>query len=492
MKLSKKSLKKIIKEELINEIGMGQNLYGDVHAGDDRSIEVVSSAIEHGNEIDERLRIAMRERAVRDFSSLYVNAIRDELRQFIEDNPGIESQDDLSPDKLREIKETSAKKALRRYKSSYTNTKLISDYTERVERIIGKPVPPTFRQLLIRYAKDFAYQFVFGFLDNVILILAGAAIDDYIKLVFGAEKLQRALSPDDLAFITDGIGNAISDGVGDVGGSAVEGAVDSWSWLDDAATDKQLEIATPFQKMMAKTATFTGVVLGCLAAIPVGILVLKGLTAMGISATAGMGATGSYLSGGLGLVASALMIKTAIDEFKMLDEAAQDTMNSALSVVMSRVYKKRKEAGIELPPRQQYTVDNFAGDVVDDRDIAQIIWNDEMDYSKLASHHDMNYNDVWITVDALSNRFGLDNPNRTRLDESNKDQLVYMIRHLIIAESGKKKKYRGYHPDESYEKGTVKNLMLDQPSSHGGWPEGEYDPKVNDRITKWLKDMEMI
>lgn len=58
-------------------------------------------------------------------------------------------------------------------------------------------------------------------------------------------------------------------------------------------------------------------------------------------------------------------------------------------------------------------------------------------------------------------------------------------------------KYAGYHPDESYEEGTIKNLMLDKETSHGGWPEGpskSFTSKksVNAQIADWLKDMKMV
>jgi hypothetical protein len=56
----------------------------------------------------------------------------------------------------------------------------------------------------------------------------------------------------------------------------------------------------------------------------------------------------------------------------------------------------------------------------------------------------------------------------------------------------KNKKVRGSYPEDSYEIGNVKNLMLNRKSTHGGWPEGEYDPPVMTRIANWLKDMEMI
>ncbi|MAG27662.1 hypothetical protein CMI47_19195 [Candidatus Pacearchaeota archaeon] len=512
MKITKTQLRRIIRDELINEAQTANSPYfGDDNSGQAVAIDQqgsgvlssISGAIDKGDHADESIRIEMRRRAINDFSSLYVAAIQEELKVFIVENPGISGFDDLSTRRVNDIKVAAARRALSKYKGAHTNTELISDYTSRVERLIGKPIPPTLKQLMIRYAKDFAYQFVFGFLDNVILILAGAAIDDYIKIAFGAEKLKRVLSPDDLGFITDGIGNAISDGVGDIGGGAVERGVDNWAWLNDAATDEQLEIATPFQKLMAKTATFTGVILGCLAAIPIGILILKGLTTLGVSATAGIGLAGGVLSGGLGLVTAALMTKTTVDEFNMLDSAAKDTMNSALGVVMSRLYKEIKTRGNDsLPPRSEYTLDNFTNDVEANRALAQLIWNDEMDFSKLASHHDINYNEIWRTVDALSSQYGLDNPNVTSIDECHimtitKNQLINMICKVIVEESNRNKKHSGHHPEESYEVGTSKNLMLDRPTQHGGWPEGPSksytsNKPVNKQIYDWLKSMAMI
>jgi hypothetical protein len=53
-------------------------------------------------------------------------------------------------------------------------------------------------------------------------------------------------------------------------------------------------------------------------------------------------------------------------------------------------------------------------------------------------------------------------------------------------------RYSGSYPDESYQKADKKKLYLDKPSSHGGWPEGEYEPSVNDQISSWLKSMKMM
>ena len=55
----------------------------------------------------------------------------------------------------------------------------------------------------------------------------------------------------------------------------------------------------------------------------------------------------------------------------------------------------------------------------------------------------------------------------------------------------------GHHPEESYEEGTIENLMLDKETTHGGWPEGPSrsftsNKKVNAQIADWLKDMKMV
>lgn len=56
----------------------------------------------------------------------------------------------------------------------------------------------------------------------------------------------------------------------------------------------------------------------------------------------------------------------------------------------------------------------------------------------------------------------------------------------------RKNRYAGSQPEERYGLGTRKSLYLDRPTSHGGWPEGEYDPPINDRIYDYLKSMGLV
>ena len=60
-----------------------------------------------------------------------------------------------------------------------------------------------------------------------------------------------------------------------------------------------------------------------------------------------------------------------------------------------------------------------------------------------------------------------------------------------------KKSLGGSHPDERYMPATDKNLFLDRPTSHGGWPEGPsrsaYDSTpVGKQISNYLKSMGII
>jgi hypothetical protein len=424
MKITRLQLIQLIREEakLVNELDGSQ-------LGTQKDTASISDAIELGNNLEASLIEEMRAQAIQDFSEIYTGQLDETLKNLVKRNPDILSQDDLSEEKIKSIKVEVAKSTVKKYKEKYTNTVLLSGYLSRIERAIGKPIPPTLKQVMLRYAKDFAYQFVFGFIDNVVLILAGAAIDDYIKIAFGAEKLKKVLSADDLDFITDGVGNAISDGVGDLGGGAVDRSVNSWEWMEEAATDNQMKIATPMQKLMATTATFTGVVLGCVVAIPVGIIVLKGLAALSVAATAGMSAASTWASAGLGLAAAGLMTYTAYEEFKMLDEQGQRVYDNALKRVMSAVYKHKRLAGEELPPIEKYGRREFTSDLTDPqtKEIAQDAWASEMDFSTLTSYEDAGKNKIWWLVDNMSRDYSLENPNRTRLDESRWQKLAGIV-----------------------------------------------------------------
>jgi hypothetical protein len=53
------------------------------------------------------------------------------------------------------------------------------------------------------------------------------------------------------------------------------------------------------------------------------------------------------------------------------------------------------------------------------------------------------------------------------------------------------KKLRTTILSEAFQPSNKKNLMLDRPTSHGPWPEGEDDPLVSDQIYNYLKSMQL-
>lgn len=70
------------------------------------------------------------------------------------------------------------------------------------------------------------------------------------------------------------------------------------------------------------------------------------------------------------------------------------------------------------------------------------------------------------------------------------NQLRYLVRSKlrIILE----KTEAGSQPEEDYRPASRKNMFLDRPMMVGGWPEGEYDPPVQDRLVKWYEDMGLM
>ena len=70
-------------------------------------------------------------------------------------------------------------------------------------------------------------------------------------------------------------------------------------------------------------------------------------------------------------------------------------------------------------------------------------------------------------------------------------------RDIYEAKKRKKKSYSGTRPEDAYMRGTKKNLYLNKPSSHGGWPEGPSKSFMSNKpvmrqIGDWLDDMEML
>ena len=78
-----------------------------------------------------------------------------------------------------------------------------------------------------------------------------------------------------------------------------------------------------------------------------------------------------------------------------------------------------------------------------------------------------------------------------------RSRLIEIIKEEILRERKRNLPTGGSHPDQRYVPATDKNLFLDRPSSHGGWPEGPSrsaysDVPVNKQISDYLRSMGIL
>lgn len=94
------------------------------------------------------------------------------------------------------------------------------------------------------FLATFVGTFVFGFIDNFILVIAGDLIDNTIAAKFGFSTMASA-----------GLGNAISDAVGEMFGGAIAAGI-------MLLTGKSDEDAVPTWQII--TVGVVGIIAGCL------------------------------------------------------------------------------------------------------------------------------------------------------------------------------------------------------------------------------------
>lgn len=107
----------------------------------------------------------------------------------------------------------------------------------------------------------------------------------------------------------------------------------------------------------------------------------------------------------------------------------------------------------------------------------------------------VDFEDLGVDLPHAVEDYLIDNPSGKTARQFRKK--VYEYINSISQMISETSPVAGYHPDESYEEATIKNLMLDKETSHGGWPEGPSksytsDEPVNKQISDWLKSMKMV
>ena len=133
---------------------------------------------------------------------------------------------------------------------------------ESAEKIMGKAAPPKVRDWLVRFVSRFIGAFVFGFIDNFIMVIAGSQIDAQFGGVAGA-----MVGSGNAAMMAAGLGNTVSDAIGELASNTIEGAMDKIGLDAKAVTDEQVAAGPVWMRFLDKQASVIGIVVGCLVGI---------------------------------------------------------------------------------------------------------------------------------------------------------------------------------------------------------------------------------
>jgi len=131
------------------------------------------------------------------------------------------------------------------------------------EESVGNVAPPATRNWLLRFVSKFVGSFVFGFIDNFIMVVAGSQIDAQIGgLVGGA-----AGSAINSGMLAAGLGNTLSDAVGEMASNTIESAMEKAGLDPQVVTDEEVAAGPTWMRFLDKQASVIGIILGCLAGL---------------------------------------------------------------------------------------------------------------------------------------------------------------------------------------------------------------------------------
>jgi hypothetical protein len=433
MRLTNKHLKHIIEEEVaLLEVGL-QELPGDSLAN---KLESVKAGIAKGDAANKAIAVDMANKAKRDFIEIFERQMIKKIKEVVARNPDVKYFSDLSVEIQSEIRGSVIDASVAEYKATYTETVLLREYVLRLEKKLGiRPIPPTLGEFLARYVSDFVYQFVFGWIDNFVMVRAGASLESALK----ARYAKKGLTGNELELTVGAIGNTISDGVGDVGAGYTERMLEDPTSLgglvgalqEKAATDRQMEVAPPLWKAILSSATLTGVMAGCIMGWKMALWIGRGMTTGLVGTT--MRHPVTIIAGLIGAGVLGVRWKMTYDTIQKLGQTA---LNNALKRLVIGMLKLRNEG---LYPQDRLQLheyipedDNqyggmFKQDIIDNTDYAQKIWNSEMDVDVLGKM-ESGMTDAKPAMRSVianwSEALGLQDPNVTTLEETRWSRLA--------------------------------------------------------------------
>jgi len=110
--------------------------------------------------------------------------------------------------------------------------------------------------------------FVFGFLDNFIMVICGASLDGVIKAAMGITDAATA------TLVAGGFGNTISDAVAEYLADAMENAMDDRFGVPPDIPEDELAGLNIIWRVLFKNPSVVGITLGCLVGLGVGMAVM--------------------------------------------------------------------------------------------------------------------------------------------------------------------------------------------------------------------------
>jgi len=124
---------------------------------------------------------------------------------------------------------------------------------ETAEEVTGETAPPQTKEFLKYILKASAGRFMFGFIDNFIMVCVGGLIDTYLAQQLGIQALAAA-----------GIGNGISDAVADKGESTLINMLGAIGLDPDEIAAEKMKNAPWWMKFLNNNYSPIAIFIGCM------------------------------------------------------------------------------------------------------------------------------------------------------------------------------------------------------------------------------------
>ena len=312
-----------------------------------------------------------------------------------------------------------------------------------IDGCISATDQPTTRDYIKRVLANGFEMLIFGIVDNAILIFAGDWIDGKIggRLIRNVGISGKYYQIVTVGFVTAGLGNAVSDGVG----AAIAGPALSATGFspENWVTDKEMENAPEFWRSLDELAGTIGVIVGCIIGLVPAFFLDSYKTALAaagfawgakalaastqielpFAATAAKAATGVTATGAAIFAGAVIVVGTGL--FGLYSwgslKSAQSRNNQAglknhqINALLDLGIKVMGEEGEWRKEITNKDIFLFSQAVRERKDEVQEVWNEHMHPTQIAAEWSSYDKDaLYEDVQALSTKYGLGFPTNMR------------------------------------------------------------------------------